>query len=404
MNDLAINILRGSVSSVMNIILLFTLTRSEFNRKSTTIVVAIFVLVVNIGSTLWFYMYGDLTALSRFNLLVFIVIGLALKPFTKLNFMQWGFTFFTIINISMMIIILSFHLSRSFPIPHYANTAIRLVLYIIVIFLFQRYLLTLYQSIVNNWSVFSVLVICIFLNLSYHFYVTDDIQNTLTMNKWPLLLLVTLSLTAYGTIFYSLKRFAAMYALEAENTKIQEESGRLHQVATQLEAYANYDMLTGLPNRRFFFEKLKTVVDESDRNMSKFVLLYIDLDGFKAINDTHGHEVGDEVLIEAGNRLVKGVRKTDFVARLGGDEFAVIIHDIENIPMAKELAKKIHDMLQEVIHTDTVQCKVNASIGVAIYPDSSSDGETLVKNADSAMYEVKRNGKSGVGIFRGNPT
>lgn len=281
MNDLAINILRGSVSSVMNVILLFTMTKSKFSRKNTTIIVAIIIFFVNISSTLWFYVYGDLTALSRFNVLIFIVIGLALKPMTKLNFMQWGFTFLTVINISMMIIILSFNLSRFFPIPHYANTAIRLILYIIVIFLFQRYLLTLYQSIVDNWPVFSVLVICIFINLSYHFYVTDDIQNTLTLYKWPLLLLVTLSLTAYGTIFYSLKRFAAMYALEAENTKIQEESGRLHQVATQLETYANYDMLTGLPNRRFFFEKLRTVVEESDRDISKFVLLYIDLDGFR---------------------------------------------------------------------------------------------------------------------------
>jgi predicted signal transduction protein with EAL and GGDEF domain len=309
----------------MYVILLFTLTKSKYGRKST-IIVSTFVFVLNIASTLWFYVYGDLTALSRFNILLFIVVGLAIKPLTRLNFMQWCFTFLTTINIAMMIIILSFHLGRLFSMPQYANTILRLVLYTGVIFFFQRYLRTLYQSIVNNWPIFSGLIICIFLNLSYYFYVTDNIQNTLTTFKWPLLLLVTLSLAAYGTVFYSMKRFLEMYALKTENLKIQKETGRLHQVAMQLEKYANYDTLTGLPNRRFFFEKLGKVVGDCQRDTSKLVLLYIDLDGFKDINDTYGHEVGDEVLITVGNRLLQGVRKTDFVARLGGDEFAVIIH------------------------------------------------------------------------------
>lgn len=401
MNELISNILRGGVSTVMNIILLFILTKSRFGRKSTLIIISIFLL--NIVSTLWFYMYGDLTSLSRFNLVVFIIVGISLKPFTKQGIMQWSFTFLTVINISMMIIVLSFYLGRLFPMPQYANTIFRVILYILVILLFQRHLLSLYQSIVDNWPMFSILVISIFLNLSYYFYVTDNIIDTLITFKWPLLLLVTLSLAAYGTIFYSMKRFTTMYALETENLEIQKETGRLHQVAIQLEKYANYDTLTGLPNRRFFFEKLESIVAESERKASKFVLFYIDLDGFKEINDTHGHEVGDLVLITVGNRLLKGVRKTDFVARLGGDEFAVIIHNVEDMLVAEDLAKKIHLMLQEDVLTDTVQCKINASIGIALYPDTSTDGETLIKNADSAMYEVKRKGKSGVGIFMNQP-
>jgi len=242
-------------------------------------------------------------------------------------------------------------------------------------------------------------MICIFLNLSYYFYVTDDIQNTLTIFKWPLLLLVMLSVAAYGTIFYSMKKFTEMYALETENSKIQKETGRLHQVAMQMEQYANYDMLTGLPNRRFFFETLEKNVADNEKAKSKFVLLYIDLDGFKLINDTYGHEVGDEILITVGNRLSKGVRKTDFVARLGGDEFAVIVHDIDDTAVAEDFAKKINELLQDSIHMDSVLCKVNASIGITIYPDSGKDSETLLRNADSAMYDVKRKGKSGVGIF-----
>lgn len=402
MNGLIENILRGSVSSVMYVILLFTLTKARFGRK-VTIVVAIFTFVINISSTLWFYVYGDLTGLSRFTILLFIVVGLALKPLTRQTFMQWCFTFLTTINIAMMIIILSFHLGRLFPLPQYANTIFRFLLYVLVIFLFQRYLLTFYQSIVKNWPMFSVLMIAIFLNLSYFFYATDDIKNTLAIYRTPLLLLVSLSVAAYGTLFYSLKKIITMYELETENLKIQKESGRLQEVTLQLEKYANYDTLTGLPNRRFFFDTLERIVAESERTARMFALLYIDLDGFKDINDNYGHEVGDSVLNSVGNRLLEHVRETDFVARLGGDEFAIIFRDIEEMKIAADIAGNIHSILQKPMHIGTMVCTVNSSIGIAVYPDTGKDGETLVRNADSAMYGIKRNGKGGFGIFDHSP-
>ena len=235
MNDLISNILRGSVTSIMNVLLLFTLTKTNLKiSRSSTIIIATSVFVINIASTLWFYVYGDLTALSRFNIVMFVVVGLLFKPLTKVSFMQWSFNFITTINIMMMIIILSFHLGRLFPEPQYANTILRLGLYLLVIFLFQKFLLPLYRSVVNNWPIFSVLVVCIFLNLSYYFYFTDDIMNTLIAFKWPLYLLVTLTLAAYGTVFYSLKKFTAMYALETENLKIQNDTGLLYQAASTM--------------------------------------------------------------------------------------------------------------------------------------------------------------------------
>ena len=147
----------------------------------------------------WFYLYGDLTALSRFSVLMFIIIGLALKPLTRLNFMQWSFTFLTSTNIGIMIIIVSFHMGKLFPYPEYANTIIRVVLYLIMIIIFRRFLLPSFHSVVNNWPVFSAMMIAGFINLAYYFYVTDDIQQTLAINRTPMLLLVILSLTAYGT-------------------------------------------------------------------------------------------------------------------------------------------------------------------------------------------------------------
>ena len=233
MIDMMSNILRGSITSVMDVFLLFTLAKPKSGR-CTTVIVATIVLVLNIASNIWFYKIGDLTALSRFDVVMFLVVGLALKPLTKSSFMQWCFNFITTINILMIIIILSFHLGKLFPNPQFAHTMLRLVFYIIVIILFQRFLLPLYQPVVNNWPVFSGLVICIFLNLSYYFYFTEDIEHTLLVNKWPLFLLVTLSLAAYSTVFYSLKKITAIYALETENLRIQNDAVLLSQAASTM--------------------------------------------------------------------------------------------------------------------------------------------------------------------------
>src|SRR5690554_219054 len=153
MDSLIINILRGSVSCLMYVILLFTLAQTKLSRNST-VAVAVVVFVANILTSLWFYLYGDLTSLSRFTVIMFILLTLALKPLIQISFMRWCFTFLTTFNIGMMIIILSFHLSRYFPMPHYAHTFLRFALYLFVIFLFRKLLMPLYQSVVDNWPIF----------------------------------------------------------------------------------------------------------------------------------------------------------------------------------------------------------------------------------------------------------
>lgn len=164
----------------------------------------------------------------------------------------------------------------------------------------------------------------------------------------------------------------------------------------ELENFANYDKLTGLPNRRLFFERLDRIVMESERDQHQFVLLFLDLDGFKDINDNCGHAVGDEVLITVGNRLLQCIRKSDTVARMGGDEFTLIIRNIENETIVPALLTKIQNAIQEVMLINNMTCKVNASIGAAIYPTHGNDGEALLRNADASMYEVKRTHKSDI--------
>jgi histidinol-phosphatase (PHP family) len=165
----------------------------------------------------------------------------------------------------------------------------------------------------------------------------------------------------------------------------------------ELEAYANYDKLTGLPNRRLFFERLEQIIQECKRDKKSFALLFLDLDGFKAINDEYGHEIGDEVLIAVGKRLAKSIRASDMVARMGGDEFTAMIRNSVDRAAVEVVAGKVHKSISKAIRVGEMSHAVNASIGIAIYPENGKDSKTLLRNADAAMYAVKRAGKGGYG-------
>ncbi len=148
-----------------------------------------------------------------------------------------------------------------------------------------------------------------------------------------------------------------------------------------------------------FFERLERLIVESERENTRFALLFIDLDGFKNVNDNYGHEAGDSVLITVGKRIQHCIRKSDTVARMGGDEYSVLLRGFEDKKEITKVVKKIHKTLQEKMHIGDNECYVNASIGIAIYPDNGTNIETLLKNSDSTMYEVKKNGKGGFEFF-----
>ncbi len=161
----------------------------------------------------------------------------------------------------------------------------------------------------------------------------------------------------------------------------------------QLIHQANYDDLTGLPNRVLGMDRLVRAIRRDLRRQSKTVLMFLDLDHFKAINDTLGHRTGDRLLIEAAGRLTACIREEDTVARLGGDEFLVILSDAHDPATMESVANKILQQLEQPFHLDGRELRVGVSIGIAVAPDDSTDPETLLRFADTAMYQAKQEGR-----------
>lgn len=163
---------------------------------------------------------------------------------------------------------------------------------------------------------------------------------------------------------------------------------------SNLIALAMYDTLTGLPNRKLFFDQLEKGLELAERNKRLLGLLYIDLDGFKQVNDTLGHEAGDELLVQVGIRMKNCVRKSDTVARLGGDEFAVVLPEINANTGSMTTGSKIIDSLESPFELKSGSVTIGASIGAAVFPHHGTTAETLIKKADQAMYRAKANGKN----------
>jgi len=161
-----------------------------------------------------------------------------------------------------------------------------------------------------------------------------------------------------------------------------------------LEEEANHDQLTGLPNRRLFDDRLQQALYQQRRHQKKLAVCFLDLDGFKAVNDTFGHDAGDQLLCEIAKRLQENVRGIDTVARMGGDEFILLIGDLHDQHGLITLLDKILACIEQPVQMDGNQARVSASIGVSLCPDDSDNAELLLKYADQAMYQAKDAGKS----------
>ena len=176
-----------------------------------------------------------------------------------------------------------------------------------------------------------------------------------------------------------LKIFAARAGAEMERKRTE----------TAMRDMAYHDALTGLPNRILLHDRLEMALLQANRNNSLVGLLYIDFDRFKQVNDTLGHDVGDKLLQEVGNRLKDCLRQQDTVARLGGDEFILLLPEISNSEDAGSLAQKLLDTVRPPIFIGEHELNITLSIGIGLYPLDGKNSKSLIKCADEALYLAK---------------
>ena len=161
---------------------------------------------------------------------------------------------------------------------------------------------------------------------------------------------------------------------------------------------AHHDVLTGLPNRALFLDRAEHALLMSRRRGSRLAALYCDLDGFKQVNDRFGHAAGDAVLVEVAGRIERCLRDTDTVARLGGDEFAMLLEDIDSDDQVVAVASRVLDALRERLSVGEHPVSVTTSLGIA-YSDTADSADTLLRNADMAMYQAKAQGKNRMATY-----
>ncbi|PCI34456.1 MAG: hypothetical protein COB54_01335 [Alphaproteobacteria bacterium] len=198
--------------------------------------------------------------------------------------------------------------------------------------------------------------------------------------------------------------------LDFQNASLQKQAEELiilseeqHELRSQAEILeqkalhaSRHDMLTDLPNRNYFNLLCRKSLSNSQRENKNSILLFLDIDGFKTVNDTLGHTAGDELLVKIAHRLKENIREEDVAARFGGDEFIVFLQGLPSVEQGKLIALKIITALKKPFNLEAGTTTVGASCGIAIYPDHSKSIETLIDIADKAMYTVKSSGKNDV--------
>lgn len=188
-------------------------------------------------------------------------------------------------------------------------------------------------------------------------------------------------------------------ATKTDLAEVRDDLSKAHGQAEAAQHMALHDALTGLPNRVVFEQSLESGLSQAQRHGWGLAVLFIDVNKFKSINDTHGHDVGDQVLLTVATRLKSFVRGEDVVSRWGGDEFVCLCLEIKQEADITHLAEKMRNRIAETCDLHGISLSIQASIGIALYPAAGESADILFKNADTAMYEAKGS-ETGVVLFR----
>lgn len=205
-----------------------------------------------------------------------------------------------------------------------------------------------------------------------------------------------------GEVFAEMLTISAVYAADKviqNYVALFTDITSMKEHQRELEHIAHFDALTGLPNRILLGDRLHQAMAQSQRRNQPLAVVFVDLDGFKTVNDTHGHKVGDELLIIVSQRMRSVLREGDTLARIGGDEFVAVLVDLEMPQDWQQLISRLLEAASAPVQISDFEVNVSASIGVTLYPDDDADADILMRHADQAMYLAKQAGKNCYRLF-----
>ena len=238
------------------------------------------------------------------------------------------------------------------------------------------------------------IIFSIALAYKYHTILSREILTPISkLNESTNIIIETKALTARVGVYNDDEIGELAKNFNVMLDKLYQSHDELNKQKNLLAYKAHHDELTGLPNRALFNDRLEFALIKASRKQSVVAVFFLDLDRFKDINDTYGHNAGDEVLKVFAQRLKKSIRAEDTLARMGGDEFMIIIEDHVNPNTSKVVAQKIVDAMKEPIKLETDSIKLSTSIGIALYDKDAQESHELIKNADLAMYDAKQSGR-----------
>ncbi|WP_054773089.1 diguanylate cyclase domain-containing protein [Methylogaea oryzae] len=207
---------------------------------------------------------------------------------------------------------------------------------------------------------------------------------------------------ADGELYAQLTRISAIYGDKGEVLNyicLATDITAVKNSQLMLEKMAYLDPLTQLPNRTLLADRMQQIMAQCRRDETLLAVCYLDLDGFKPVNDRWGHAAGDALLIAVAQRLREAVRSGDTVARIGGDEFVVLLGGLDNTAACDLSLRRVHEAIQRPFTLDQGVAQISASLGVSLFPKDSSDPDTLLRNADQAMYQAKQAGRNRIHLF-----
>lgn len=306
---------------------------------------------------------------------------------------------FQIIGTCIMLLLLTFH--RKLSIRFKAMTVMAVAFFVTI---FDLYIFGLYGNGML-WAGFTLIILFNYCERTLTFFVSFLLFAIFTYSMYGFTVNGKLfpgdvyefhtAFRSWGTAFFGSAMFVVLIAfiVRSQKEKTKQLILVLEQQNFEIKRIANHDTLTGLPTLRLANERLDLTLEISKRRGEKIAVIFIDLDGFKKVNDSFGHDAGDYLLKNMAERFLSVIRKSDTACRIGGDEFIIIISDFQSREYVGEISKRLLDIVKKPVMFNNQNLQVRASIGISLFPDHASTAEELKKIADEAMYKVKKSGK-----------